>query len=248
MWIYSFLLREKKTANFPHIVSYLLIKACYSQKIVDDDHDSWWWWWCWWWLSQWTVWLAHQSVVAKLLLTTACVWFKKLFFRHIVLSPPKLSPSSSSSSMSNRYESTTCTLFKTGKRVAPAPPHTFFNGSLPLDNQKRILWSSLIQFSPDRIFIASNYCCRWLLLPQLSLSRVPLAWGASTWSPPNLRFPPLWELRERGGGAHLQKEEKRGTEGGGTNFPPKTPSLYLMVSLVSLSTLTHCPDKIQIYL
>ena len=74
--------------------------------------------------------------------------------------------------------------------------------------------------SPDRIFIASNYCCRGQLLPQLSLSRVPLARGASTWSPPNLRFPPWWELRERVGGTHLQKEEKGRTEVRGANRSP----------------------------
>ena len=38
--------------------------------------------------------------------------------------------------------------------------------------------------SPDSLFIACNYCCRRLLLPQLSLSPVLLARGVSTWWPP----------------------------------------------------------------
>ena len=55
---------------------------------------------------------------------------------------------------------------------------------LPRRDQIKIPPNRFDPVSPDSLFIASNYCCRRLLLPQLSLSPVLLARGVSTWWPP----------------------------------------------------------------
>ena len=55
---------------------------------------------------------------------------------------------------------------------------------LPRKDQIKIPPNRFDPVSPDSLFIASNYCCRRLLLPQLSLSPVLLARGVSTWWPP----------------------------------------------------------------
>ena len=65
-----------------------------------------------------------------------------------------------------------------------------------------------LRFRGFFLFIASNYCCLRLLSPQLWVSPVALPVAAAPGVPTDLRFPPLWELRDRVGGTHLQKGER----------------------------------------
>ena len=71
--------------------------------------------------------------------------------------------------------------------------------------------SKLYEFISSLVsgLFASNYCCLRLLSPQLSvLSPVALPVAAAPGVPTDLRFPLLWELRDRVGGTHLQKGER----------------------------------------
>ena len=89
----------------------------------------------------------------------------------------------------------------------------------------------------------SIYCLQFMLpavivASIISVPRVPLPVADTPGVPTNLRFPPLWELRDRGGGTHLQKLERAFHI---VPFPE-------LVAYVGLSFQLICPYEVQMFL